>query len=70
MTFILTYNYGFLRDKKMRVRNCNSEDDAKYRLHGYLIRKHGRKNLEIVECVLEEENPLDIFGGIFRDIFK
>lgn len=69
MTFFITYNYGELKGKEMRVHNCKHRDDAKYRLHGYLIRKHGNKELDVISCVEEKGGVDDIFG-LFGDVFK
>jgi hypothetical protein len=68
MTFLFTYNYGELINKQTRVNNSRSEDDARYRLQGYLYRKYGHGKYTELECVPEIMSKGDIkdfFGGIF-----
>jgi hypothetical protein len=68
MTFLITYNYGERKNKQTRVKNSSSEDDAKYKLYGYLYKKYGDDKLTVLACVPEMMSNGDIndfFGGIF-----
>ena len=61
MTFVIDYTYGNLTGKRIRVKNCVNEFDAKCKLHDYLIKKYGSGELEIISCY-GEEDVLAMFG--------
>ena len=65
MDYLIDYEYGALKDKRMRVKNCVNEFEAKGKLHNYLVDKHGEGELVITQCYCED----DVFG-MFGDLFK
>ena len=65
MNFLIDYDYGTLKNKRTRVKNCVNELGAKMKLFNYLERKHGKAELVITSCYAED----GIFG-MFGDIFK
>lgn len=66
MKFEIVYDYGYEKDKKIRIDNCIGDLQAKMRLHEYLIRKHGKKNLVVKSCVEFNETFNRLFGDIWN----
>lgn len=70
-TFILTYQIvfktGLSEVKKIKVKNCSSELDAKIKLDRY-IHKH---NKGVVDLIISKCTPIDAsIPDIFNDIFS
>lgn len=65
MTFLIDYDYGALKNKRIRIKRCKSEFEAKAKLHSYLVRKHGEAELIITQCY-NEDGVMGFFGGIFN----
>jgi hypothetical protein len=62
---MIDYEYGALKTKRIRIKNCVSEFEAKCKLDDYLHRKHGEGTLLISNCYAED--GFEFLKDIFKD---